>query len=277
MDVVQQHDDLLAQRRNHSAWKLLVADNAPLVIGFLDRVFLTPNVRQLPGPELTEALEDHLHPLRGATRPRTRRPPRRTWRTGPTPATAGCAGSTRRAATSPTTRRPRRWRRPRRSSARWAAGSSSARRAGCSPSATCSGRSPPVRPRTPRCGWARWSGSGPRSTRRSRPYAAAPTPAWTTPPSGSGTRRRSPPPGSCWPTCARWRRTSAHSTATSAGAPPLGTGRAGSSSRRCSALPPRSARPIRVAPGGRSGSTCSRPPSRTSWPSSWLRCARCRR
>ncbi|SFF45335.1 DUF3375 domain-containing protein [Blastococcus tunisiensis] len=66
MDVVQQHDDLLAQRRNHSAWKLLVADNAPLVIGFLDRVFLTPNVRQLPGPELTEALEDHLHPLRGA-------------------------------------------------------------------------------------------------------------------------------------------------------------------------------------------------------------------
>ncbi|WNV74346.1 hypothetical protein [Geodermatophilus sp. DSM 44513] len=34
MTVVQQHDDLVAQRRSHAAWKLLAADNAPLIIGF---------------------------------------------------------------------------------------------------------------------------------------------------------------------------------------------------------------------------------------------------
>jgi hypothetical protein len=66
MTVVQQHDDLFAQRRNHSAWKLLAADNPPLVIGFLDRVFLTPHVRQLPGAELAEVLEDHLYALHAA-------------------------------------------------------------------------------------------------------------------------------------------------------------------------------------------------------------------
>jgi hypothetical protein len=64
MTVVDQHDKLAAQRRGHPAWRLLSADNAPLVLGFLQRVFLEPNVRQLPGPELIEALDDHLYALR---------------------------------------------------------------------------------------------------------------------------------------------------------------------------------------------------------------------
>jgi flagellar motility protein MotE (MotC chaperone) len=64
--VAQQHGELAAQRRNNAAWRLLVADNAPLILGFLDRVFLTPNVRQLPGPELVDALDDHLWALRAA-------------------------------------------------------------------------------------------------------------------------------------------------------------------------------------------------------------------
>jgi hypothetical protein len=64
--VVQQHDELASQRRNNAAWRLLVADHAPLILGFLDRVFLTANARQLPGPELVDALDDHLWALRGA-------------------------------------------------------------------------------------------------------------------------------------------------------------------------------------------------------------------
>ncbi len=64
MTAVQQHDDLAAQRRGHPAWKLLVADNAPMILGVLERVFLAPNVRQLAQPQLLEALEDHLYALR---------------------------------------------------------------------------------------------------------------------------------------------------------------------------------------------------------------------
>src|SRR5436309_3429880 len=64
MNTQQRHDELSALRRTHPAWRLLAADNAPLVLGFLERVFLTPNVRVLPAPELLEALDDHLWALR---------------------------------------------------------------------------------------------------------------------------------------------------------------------------------------------------------------------
>jgi hypothetical protein len=63
MSTAQHHDDLVAQRRGHPAWRLLVADNAALVLSFLERTFLAPNVRQLPGPQVLEALEDHLYAL----------------------------------------------------------------------------------------------------------------------------------------------------------------------------------------------------------------------
>ncbi len=54
--------DLL--RQNHPAWRLLRADHAPLVASFLQRVFITPNVRVMAQADLTEALEDELFALR---------------------------------------------------------------------------------------------------------------------------------------------------------------------------------------------------------------------
>jgi flagellar motility protein MotE (MotC chaperone) len=54
--------DLL--RQNHPAWRLLCAHHAPLVAGFLHRVFIVPNVRNLAQADLVEALEDELFALR---------------------------------------------------------------------------------------------------------------------------------------------------------------------------------------------------------------------
>ena len=54
--------DLL--RQNHPAWRLLRSDHAPLVVSFLQRVFITPNVRLMPQADLVEALEDELFALR---------------------------------------------------------------------------------------------------------------------------------------------------------------------------------------------------------------------
>ena len=54
--------DLL--RLNHPAWRLLRSDHAPLVASFLQRVFITPNVRVMAQADLSEALEDELFALR---------------------------------------------------------------------------------------------------------------------------------------------------------------------------------------------------------------------
>ncbi len=54
--------DLL--RQNHPAWRLICAHHAPLVASFLQRVFIAPNVRNLPQADLVEALEDELFALR---------------------------------------------------------------------------------------------------------------------------------------------------------------------------------------------------------------------
>ncbi len=51
-------------RQNHPAWRLLRAHHAPLVAGFLHRVFIGPNVRNLSQADLVEALEDELFALR---------------------------------------------------------------------------------------------------------------------------------------------------------------------------------------------------------------------
>jgi len=50
-------------RQNHPAWRLLCAHHAPLVAGFLHRVFITSNVRNLSQAELVEGLEDELFVL----------------------------------------------------------------------------------------------------------------------------------------------------------------------------------------------------------------------
>jgi hypothetical protein len=51
-------------RRAHPAWRLLAADHAPLVAGFLHRCFIEPNVRTLSQPEIAAKLEDYLYDLR---------------------------------------------------------------------------------------------------------------------------------------------------------------------------------------------------------------------
>ena len=58
------YDTLELLRRNHPAWRLLCAQHPPLVAGFLHRVFIALNVRNLSQIDLVEALEDELFVLR---------------------------------------------------------------------------------------------------------------------------------------------------------------------------------------------------------------------
>ena len=53
------HELLSTLRRHHPAWRLLAADNAPFVIGFLYSCFIRPNVRALSEDEITPMSEDH--------------------------------------------------------------------------------------------------------------------------------------------------------------------------------------------------------------------------
>lgn len=59
-----EHDELNALRRHHPAWRLLAADNAPLIISFLHQAFVAPNIRAIAEDDLEEQLEDYLHDLR---------------------------------------------------------------------------------------------------------------------------------------------------------------------------------------------------------------------
>ena len=58
------HSTLEALRRQHPAWRLLAAENAPLIGSFLHRAFIVPNVRVMAQSALVEALEDALFGLR---------------------------------------------------------------------------------------------------------------------------------------------------------------------------------------------------------------------
>lgn len=58
------HSTLVALRDRHPAWRLLTSQHAPLVAGFLHRVFVAPNVRVMSEVDLAEALEDELFGLR---------------------------------------------------------------------------------------------------------------------------------------------------------------------------------------------------------------------
>lgn len=53
-----------ALRKRHPAWRLLLADSAPLVASFLHRAFVEPNLRTIARPELVAKLEDYLFHLR---------------------------------------------------------------------------------------------------------------------------------------------------------------------------------------------------------------------
>jgi Protein of unknown function (DUF3375) len=58
-----EHDDVQSLRRNSAAWKLLRADNAPLVLSFLGGVFVEENVRSISEVELIGRLDDELYAL----------------------------------------------------------------------------------------------------------------------------------------------------------------------------------------------------------------------
>jgi len=51
-------------RQSHPSWRLLRADQAPLVASFFHRVFILPNIRVMAQSALAEALEDELFALR---------------------------------------------------------------------------------------------------------------------------------------------------------------------------------------------------------------------
>lgn len=57
------YEDIAFLRRNHAAWRLLRADNAPLVLSFLGGVFIEENTRSLPATALETRLEDALYSL----------------------------------------------------------------------------------------------------------------------------------------------------------------------------------------------------------------------
>lgn len=56
-------DELDFLRRNDPAWRLLRADNAPLILGFLRKVFVDDNVRSISAAELVARLDDELYAL----------------------------------------------------------------------------------------------------------------------------------------------------------------------------------------------------------------------
>lgn len=57
-------DHLRYLHRSHPAWTLLRAEHAPMVIGFLHRTFIIPNVRSHPEQALAALLDDWLFHLR---------------------------------------------------------------------------------------------------------------------------------------------------------------------------------------------------------------------
>jgi hypothetical protein len=63
MSVVPSFDEIAWLRDNSPAWRLLRADNAPLVLSFLHRVFVADNVRSIPATELVSRLDDELYAL----------------------------------------------------------------------------------------------------------------------------------------------------------------------------------------------------------------------
>ena len=61
------HDPLDRLRQLHPAWRILVADHAPLVLSFLTLAFIQPDRRAIPAPEIAGDLSfPQVPPLTGA-------------------------------------------------------------------------------------------------------------------------------------------------------------------------------------------------------------------
>ena len=56
-------DEISWLRGNSPAWRLLRAENAPLVLSFLDQVFVAENIRSIAAAELANRLDDELYAL----------------------------------------------------------------------------------------------------------------------------------------------------------------------------------------------------------------------
>jgi hypothetical protein len=63
MWCVPSADEITWLRDNSPAWRLLRADNAPLVLSFLHGVFVADNVRSIAASELVSRLDDELYAL----------------------------------------------------------------------------------------------------------------------------------------------------------------------------------------------------------------------
>jgi hypothetical protein len=58
------HDTLDRLRQVYPAWRILVADHAPLVLSFLTLAFIQPNRRAIPAPGIAAHLDAYLDHLR---------------------------------------------------------------------------------------------------------------------------------------------------------------------------------------------------------------------
>ena len=58
-----EYDQLIALKRNHPAWRLLSADNGPMIASFLHSSFIVPNIRTFARQQLASQLDDHLYHL----------------------------------------------------------------------------------------------------------------------------------------------------------------------------------------------------------------------
>ncbi len=56
--------ELRALRQHHAAWRLLLADHAPLIVGFFHRAFIRANRRSIAQTELASLLDDELFRIR---------------------------------------------------------------------------------------------------------------------------------------------------------------------------------------------------------------------
>jgi flagellar motility protein MotE (MotC chaperone) len=63
MLLVPSADEVTWLRDNSPAWRLLRADNAPLVLSFLHQVFVVDNLRSIAAAELASRLDDQLYVL----------------------------------------------------------------------------------------------------------------------------------------------------------------------------------------------------------------------
>lgn len=65
------YDDIVHLRTTSTAWRVLRLDTAPLILGFLGRVFVEDNIREIPASALTERLDAYLFALADTVAPGT--------------------------------------------------------------------------------------------------------------------------------------------------------------------------------------------------------------